>query len=366
MRGPKAKPLRVPRGEKRRLRLLVRRRKEPYGVVLRARMVLLSARGLGPTEVARQLGCAARTVRKWRARFRACPQLESLYEGERPGRPPKFDIATRCDLVGLACERPDGDSAPYRAVWTQLALAESLEDRTGVDMSRSTVQRILAAEGLRPHRVHYWLHSQDPDFRPKVRVICGLYTDPPKDAVVICVDEKPIQALERKHATGIGPKARVRYEYEYIRHGTCTLLGAFDVQTGQVFGRVVPKRSAKALVRFMNDLAKRYPGKQVYVVWDNLNIHKDGKDQRWTKFNAEHGGRFHFVYTPLHASWVNQIEIWFSILQRRILRHGSFEDLAEVRRAVHGFIRFWNRYEAHPFRWKFRGRFVDTTGRRAA
>jgi len=101
-------------------------------------------------------------------------------------------------------------------------------------------------------------------------------------------------------------------------------------------------------------------------VWDNLNIHHDGKDQRWTRFNLRHGGRFQFVHTPLHASWVNQVEVWFSILQRRVLRHGSFDSPAMLRDRVLGFVRYWNRYEAHPFRWTFNGKFVQTPDRVAA
>jgi DDE superfamily endonuclease len=112
----------------------------------------------------------------------------------------------------------------------------------------------------------------------------------------------------------------------------------------------------------MEALAKRYPTGRVYVVWDNLNIHHG---ERWKKFNRRHRGRFRFVHTPLHASWVNQVEIWFSILQRRVLKHGSFVSAAELTARVLGFVRHWNRHEAHPFRWTFRGRRWSV-GQRAA
>ena len=125
-------------------------------------------------------------------------------------------------------------------------------------------------------------------------------------------------------------------------------------------------RTAANLVSFMEELARRYPTGDVYIVWDNLNIHYDGRDERWTRFNERHGGRFHFVYTPLHASWVNQIEIWFSILQRRVLRHGSFSTVAEPTRRIMSFIAQWNRYECHPFRWTFRGQFQQDESRLAA
>jgi hypothetical protein len=113
-------------------------------------------------------------------------------------------------------------------------------------------------------------------------------------------------------------------------------------------------------------LALRYEGRRVYVIWDNLNLHYDGRDARWTRFNREHGHRFRFVHTPLHASWVNQVEIWFSILQRRVLRYGSFESVTALAQDVLGFIRHWNRAEVRPFHWTFAGRFVDTPTRLAA
>jgi transposase len=240
-------------------------------------------------------------------------------------------------------------------VWTYRSLAEAVARRTGQAISTSEVGRILRFEDLRPHRVRQWLKSEDPEFLSKAEAVCRLYLHPPKGAVVVCVDEKPLQVLERKHATRVDPRdASVRFEYEYIRHGTQALLAAFDVQTGRALGRVVPHRSADALVRFMDELARRYPSQIVYVVWDNLNIHKDGADERWSRFNERHGQRFRFVYTPKHASWMNQVEIWFSILQRRIIKHGDFATKALQAQRVLGFIEHWNRVEGHPFRWTWR------------
>jgi transposase len=125
-------------------------------------------------------------------------------------------------------------------------------------------------------------------------------------------------------------------------------------------------RSADALVAFMDALAAKHPGKIVYVVWDNLNTHYDGKDNRWTNFNARHGNRFRFVYTPKHASWMNQVEIWFSILQRRVIRHGSFSSAKAQRERILGFIDHWNRWERHPFRWTWRAKETQNRQRHAA
>lgn len=334
-----------------------------FGSVRRAKMILLLGVGHGPTAVARAVGCSARDVRKWRARWEAAPRLESLYDGLRCGRPPKFAVETRAGVVALACERPDGVEAPFRDIWTQQALADVFRIRSGELLSRSTVSRILSADGLRPHHSKQWLHSQDPDFAVKVARVCELYRVCPPNSVVLSVDEKPMQALERRYPTIVGPGGVLRREYEYIRHGTAALLGAFNVHSGEMAGRVVPKRTAAALVAFLDDLVSQHPGKEVYVVWDNLNIHYDGNDERWTRFNERHAGRIHFVHTPLHASWVNQIEVWFSILQRRVLRHGSFETLLKLAQTVEGFIRHWNFYECKPFRWRFSGKFAQTPER---
>ncbi len=329
-------------------------------------MIIWLSYGHGPATVARLRGCSDRVVRKWRARWGARPRIESLLDAPRTGRPPHVTLVTRCEIVELACDRPPDNVAPFREVWSYEALARALRARTGERVSRSTVRRVLGAHGLRPHRVRYWLHSPDPEFRAKVARICRLYTHPPDDAVVVCVDEKPMQALARRHPTHVGLRGIVRREFEYRRRGTCSLLAAFDIRTGKVFGRVVRHRDADALLAFMHALARHYPNRRIYVIWDNLNVHCEGRDRRWTRFNEQYQHRFRFVHTPLHASWVNQVEIWFSILQRRILRYGSFEDRTALARDVLAFIHHWNGQEARPFHWTFAGRFVETRERLAA
>jgi transposase len=357
MAGPQAQRLLVPRRERLALKKLVRRQRAPYAIVQRARVVLMAHQGWGTEVIARRLSCSSRHVRKWKARFAADPRLATLNDAHRSGRPSRIPVAIRCQLVQLACARPDDGEkpAPFRDVWTYASLSEALAERTGHRLSVSEVGRILRFQKLRPHRIRQWLKSEDPEFLPKAERVCELYLHPPKDSVVVCVDEKPLQVLERKHPTRVDRRdASIRYEYEYIRHGTQALLAAFDVGTGSVFAQVVPKRSADALVAFMEVLARRYPRKTVYVVWDNLNIHYDGADNRWQSFNQRHGGRFRFVYTPKHASWMNQVEIWFSILQRRIIKHGDFKSPESQARRILDFVDHWDRQERHPFRWTWR------------
>ena len=317
-------------------------------------MVLMARRGESTCDIARSIGSDERTVRKWKERFRRNSTLAGLQDGPRSGRPARVPLHARCTLIRLACHRPEDSKTPFREVWTYASLADRLQVETGHRISTSEVGRILRFEELRPHRSKQWLHSSDPDFSVKAAAICELYLKPPRDAVVLCIDEKPMQVLERKYPHHRDPKGRLRYEFEYKRHGVAALLAAFDVRTGEVHGRVVPHRTANALVEFLEAVARRYPEKQVYVVWDNLNIHYDGNDERWTAFNRRHGERFHFRYTPKHASWMNQVEIWFSILQRRVIRYGNFPSAATLREKVVGFIAHWNRWERHPFRWTWR------------
>jgi transposase len=298
--------------------------------------------------------------------------LEGALARDAQGRGPQWSSIEGA-LVDSLPARPPGLRAPnheimrFRDVWTYASLSDVLAAKTGYRLSTSEIGRILRFKEIRPHHIKQWLHSPDPDFLPKAQAVCDLYLNPPKDAVVVCVDEKPMQALERRHPTHVCPTyGTVRYEYEYKRHGTQVLLAAFDITTGKVLGRVLPRRTAPALVDFMEELARRYPTRQVHVVWDNLNVHYGGKDDRWTKFNARHGGRFHFVYTPKHASWMNQVEIWFSILHRRVIRHGDFGSVGHQKDEVEAFVQHWNKREAHPFRWTWRTDHVQNHRRPAA
>ena len=202
-----------------------------------------------------------------------------------------------------------------------------------------------------------WLHSPDPAFREKVTAVVEMYVAPPKGVTVLSIDEKTgMQATERKHPDRPAAPGRVaRREYEYVRHGTQSLLAALDVHKGDVMARCGPTRTAADLEAFMDEVAAKTPG-EVVVIWDNLNIHHG---ERWKLFNERHGGRFRFLYTPLHASWVNQIELWFGVLQRRCLTKGSFVSVEQLRAAVLAFVAYWNESAGHPFRWSFTGYPVD-------
>jgi transposase len=326
---------------------------------VRAQIVELAAAGWSNERIAVRVGKSPRTVGRWQARFAEQPAISTLQDRPRSGRPPEVPLDIRARLISLACERVDDDKTPFRVLWSHKALQAALERDTGVRLSVSEIGRILRNQATRPHRVRMWLNSQDPLFGEKTREVCRHYVNPDEDVTVLCVDEKRLFAHE--HKPGLKPANRrhrsVRREFEYSRNGSSTLIAAFDTRRGEVYGECRDRRTAEDLVEFMEAVAAGTPGK-VVVIWDNLNVHHDGPEKRWTAFNERHGGRFTFVHTPKHASWLNQVECWFSILERRVLRHASFPDVATVKERVNGFIAHWNEAEAHPFNWTFRGRFA--------
>jgi transposase len=312
--------------------------------------------GYSGAAIAQELGVSVQTISLWRQRI-ARQGARGIREGERSGRPPRITQVARLQLIALACEVQD---AHGRVTPTLDEIMTRAVERGIVEqISRSHVQRILQAGDVRPHRMQQWLHSPDPAFREKVNVICRLYRKAPNNAVVLSIDEKTgIQAIERKHPGRAPAAGRLRRrEFEYIRHGTQALIAALDVHTGQVLGSCRDRRTQDDLVAFMDSVAAAYPGKQVHVIWDNLNTHR--AYAVWQAFNARHSERFYFHFTPLHASWVNQIELWFAAYTRRVLRHASHLSTAHLRERTEHFICERNQ-TAGPFRWTFRGYPLQT------
>lgn len=326
-------------------------------VALRARMIHLLVGDPCVARCAARLDVDPKTVRLWRDRFLS-KGSEGLNDEPRSGRPRSIKDVTRCELIAMACSRPIAYGIAFRHTWTFDSLHAAYRiQHPEIQISRTSVLRVLTTAELRPHRMQVWLHSEDPEFRAKATEICELYMRPPPGSVVLSVDEKTgMQALKRRSPTrwaGCGKAGR--HEFEYKRNGTCTLFAALNTQTGHVYAEVRKKRKARDLLAFMEEVAKLYPKGEIHIVWDNLNIHYDGNDGRWAKFNKRHGGRFHFHYTPLHASWVNQVELFFSRVQKRVLRYGSFGSVEDLADEVLGYIAHWNAHERKPFRWTFRG-----------
>jgi transposase len=241
--------------------------------------------------------------------------------------------------------------------WSAQLLADSLVTRGHVvAISSRTVQRILARAVLKPHRCAYWKRTTDPRFQEKMRPIIDLYLHPPADGPVWSIDEKTsIQALQRRF-----PELRLRRpgelakrEAEYVRHGTRCLTAGLNVHTGEVLGLVTPRRPAAVFVAFLDRLDAHVPaGQVIHAVVDNLNTHSGPAVAAW---QAAHPGRLQLHYLPFYASWLNQIEMWFATLRRRLLKRGDFCSGEHLEAQIVAFIATYNRLHAHPYRWTFTG-----------
>jgi transposase len=355
-RGRQAQTIKLSREERKSLELLTRRGTAEQRQVMRAQIALMAHRGETTTAIAQALGVSVQTVSHWRSRL-AQRGVEGLQEIPRSGRPRRIGDTQRLELLALACEPAEleGRSTP-----TLDELVDRAVERGVVkQISRSHLQRILQSGDLRPHRVRQWLHSPDPQFRQKVNEICALYRQAPKGSIVLSVDEKTgIQAIERKHADRAPESGRPRRrEFEYIRHGTQALIAAMDVHTGRVLGSCADRRTQDDLVAFMEQVAQAYPKGPVHIVWDNLNTHR--AQAVWDDFNARHQQRFVFHFTPLHASWVNQIELLFGIYSRRVLRHASHSSIEHLRQRTEAFVAQRNQ-APKPFKWTFAGFELQT------
>jgi transposase len=217
-----------------------------------------------------------------------------------------------------------------------------------VGLSHSTVQRIWKEHGLQPHRSRTFKHSTDPRLEEKLSDVVGLYLHPPEQAVVICVDEKSqIQALDRTQPLlPMRPGQPERRTHDYVRHGTTTLFAGLDIASGEVTGRCYERHRHQEFLRFLDHLARAYPRGQVHLVMDNYSTHTHPKVADWLRRHR----RFHLHFTPTSASWLNQVETFFSILQRRAIKRGVFRSVVELKHAIQRFLDRWND-QCRPFAW---------------
>jgi len=320
-------------------------------LVERAQIVLLAGEGHPAAEIAERVGCVAETARRQRARYER-EGLDGLRDRPKSGRPMTHDQAVRARLIALACTRPpDTEQGLRRERWMLRELAEA------VGMSVSRAQAILAEADLRPHLTEYWVMSElGPDFDAQAAEVCGLYVDPPANAIVVSVDEKTsIAAREPARPDTLpAPGRPARRDSEYLRNGTQNLFAALQVHSGEVSGMTAATRNQFDFIAFLDQLEAEIPaGQQVIAVLDNLSTHKTQAVQSWL---AEHP-RWRFVFTPKHASWLNQVEMFFSILARRLLRHGQFTDPHDLAVQMLAFVEHHN-LTAQPFRWTYSGKVL--------
>lgn len=317
---------------------LLRRPKAEVRQVVRARIVLFAAQGLATKTIAARLNLSATLVSKWRMRFER-ERLAGLSDDFRPGRPPTFDeTELRQRILAKLDEAPPAGFAR----WDGTLLGQVLE------CTPDRVWKILRTLGISLRRRRSWCLSTDPQFTPKAADVVGLYLAQPENAVVLSFDEKPcIQALERAQGWLKMPdgKALTGFAHEYKRHGTTTLFAALNVATGQVLSGHFQRKRRVEFLSFMDQLVALHPGKELHVILDNLSTHRV-EHEPWAKAHPQ----VHFHFTPTHASWLNQIEVWFSILSAKALRGASFRSVKELVAQIDAFVAAYNE-TAQPFVW---------------
>jgi transposase len=331
----------------------LRKQKPPVGLAKRARAMLLLADGSSFAATARQVELRERHVRKWALRF-ATQGIDGLLAKKRPGRQPVFSPAVALYVVKLACARPDvvGRSLSQ---WDSADLARQL-GRDGVveAISPQTVQRILAHHKLKPWRHHLWLSPQvprDAALAAQVHEIVTLYTCPLGVwEMVLCVDEKTsLQPRTRKAPTlAAQPGMPVRVEHEYTRQGALNLFAGFDTRTGTVYATTASRKRQVECITFLEHVDREIAPTitTIHIVLDNGRMHKGKQVQAWLTKHP----RFVFHFPPVHCSWMNQVEQWFSILQRKRLQIADFADKQHLAERLLAFVAEWNEY-AHPFQW---------------
>lgn len=306
------------------------------GLAQRARIVLLAADGIGTNEIARRAGVSKPTVILWKKRY-AAEGIGGLADRPKPGKPRTTDDVA----IVLATLEP-----PPRRLgvthWSSRLLAAEL------GVSNVKVADVWREWGLAPWRAESFKFSTDPRLEAKVRDVIGLYLNPPDKAVVLCVDEKPqAQALERAAPVlPLRPGTPEKRSHDYIRHGTTTLFAALEAATGKVTGACYPRHRHEEFLKFLRQVAKAYPRRKLHIVCDNYGTHSHPDVRAWLAKNP----RITLHFTPTSASWLNMVEVFFSIITRQAIRRGSFTSVTGLIAAIETFIGGWNE-RCHPFTW---------------
>ena len=391
-----------------------RSRTEPGFLSQRATLILLAFAGLLNEEIARKADLERHQIGLWRSRWAAAfrrlvlveclegpPALGKairalLADAPRAGSPGKFTAEQLAQIFATACEDPQKSGLPFTH-WTHAELAKEVSKRDIVkSISVRHLGRLLDEADLKPHRIRYWLNAKekdDPAFVPQMQFVCATYAAAPQlyeqfRTHTISTDEMTgIQALERIAPTKpTKPGQEARMEFEYKRNGTQVLICNFHVVTGAVVSPTVQDtRTEEDFVKHLERTLATDPDASWVIVTDQLNIHlseglvrlvarecditaetlgKKGKSgilksvASRKKFLTDLSHRIRFVYTPKHSSWLNQVEIWFSILARRVIRRGNFTSKEDLRTKILNFIDYFNKVMAKPFKWTFTGQVL--------
>lgn len=352
-------PIVATAAERERLKKMAYGHKTPYRLRRRAEIVLHAARGRSNARIARETGLHLDTVRTWRDRF-AYGGLPALADRKRTGRPARFIPVQVAEAKALACQLPAETGVPLSR-WSCPELAAELTARGITDsISASTVRRWLRQDAIKPWQYRSWIFIRDPNFRARAQRVLDLYARTfegvplGEDEYVLSSDEKPsIQARCRCHPTlAPGQTRAMRVNHEYGRGGALAYLAAYDVHQAKVFGHCEPTTGIVPFMALVEQVMTQEPyasAKRVFWIVDNGSSHRGKKaaDRLAAAFpNAV------MIHTPVHASWLNQVEIYFSVVQRKVVSPNDFTDLAQVTDRLRAFEDRYNA-TAQPFQWKF-------------
>ncbi len=336
----RTEPIELTEVEREELEGRTRSRKGRAGEARIARMILMLADGLTYDDIVHRLGCSRGFISQWRRRFLA-GRLAGLYTRHR-GRQAKVLTPKMEARILAATQRRPPNGGTH---WSTRHLAKHL------GVHHMLVHRAWKRAGVQPHRMQRYMASNDPDFERKAADIIGLYLKPPQHAAVFCVDEKTaIQALDRRDPIlPLSPGRAERHGFEYIRNGTLSLYAALDTATGEVLGKPAARHTSQEFIAFLRDLVAHQPeGKEIHIILDNLSAHKT---KRVREFLTNHRN-LHFHFTPTYSSWLNQIELWFSKIERDLIHRGIFTSTQDLSRKLLRYIRHYNK-DPKPIKWSY-------------
>jgi len=342
--GRLSQPINASEVQRNELLMMSRSHKLEQRYVLRANIILFSLEGKSLDEIMALTGVTRMIVNKWRKRFREFG-LDGLKDAARSGKPSTFTAVDEARVIQKACENP---SKGYTN-WSQRRIAKS------VGMSQSKVHQVLKKAALKPHKVEYWCgRSPDPEFESKMLSIVGLYMNPPENAIVLCVDEKTqLQALDRRQPElplrSGNPR---RQTTTYKRNGTVSLIASLAVHNGQIIGKQIDANNSVNFLSFLKLLDKSYRNTTLHIIVDNYHTHKNVIVQEWLSKKR----KINIHYTPTYASWLNQIEIWFNMLQKDVIKGGIWTSTKQMTAQILEYITTYNKERAKPFQWTYTGK----------
>ena len=310
----------------------------------RAKVILLSANGETIDSIMKQVSLSRRAVNKWRQRFKQ-NGLDGLKDAPRSGKKPFITPEQKAMVIQKACSKPEGGYTN----WSQSRIAKE------VGISQSKVYQILKEADLKPHKIEYWCgKSTDPEFESKMINIIGLYMDPPENAIVLCIDEKTqIQALDRTQPElPLRAGNAKRQTTTYKRNGTVSLIAALAVHTGEVTAKTIQSNNSENFLKFLKKIDRKYRNKKIHIIVDNLSVHKHKDVKEWVAGKR----KITLHFTPTYSSWLNQVEIWFNILTKDVIKGGIWKSSRQLADQLMEYIKTYNKTRAKPFEWTYTGK----------